>query len=482
MTSNPYGRRPGGGISLPDYYRPTPSIKNRNAYFGGTEPLPPGEMRVAFLGSTPWPPTRSQSGTSMLVELGNDGPQPRRFFFDMGNGSVKNAIALQVPPALINDIFISHLHSDHYADLPYSYPFTAWSGRWQPLRLYGPSGRTPELGMKRMVEGMKIMNRWHEENFNHTPIGDGFEIDVTEFDWKDENGVCYDQDGVVVRHWPRSHVKDGASAYRLDWEEYGLSFVWTGDGRPDVKTAKYAAGADVFVSEGQMDNPGPAGAQVRNSPRPRTSTRSTRGTPCTTRPATCSTRCSRGSRRSVTTRPAAAPPMAEAIAEIRAHWKGLFMWGGPDVQILNVTKDAIWAREAALPEGVAVASMDPRVMLPPGVPLPDKMEIPRPTMPREEQQEQFLRDMEIDPDLYYPDDAARPSHSDLAGGGLLPRAEEDVARPAASTSTRSEPTDPGTGAAPGTDRLTDRRAGPGNAAHRISRCGQDDAPQPHPQR
>jgi ribonuclease Z len=42
MTSNPYGPRPGGGISLPDYYRPTPSVKNRNAYFGGTEPLPPG--------------------------------------------------------------------------------------------------------------------------------------------------------------------------------------------------------------------------------------------------------------------------------------------------------------------------------------------------------------------------------------------------------------------------------------------------------
>jgi ribonuclease Z len=343
----------------------------------------------------------------MLVELGNDGPQPRRFFFDQGNGSVKNALALQVPPALINDIFISHLHSDHFADLPYSYPFTAWSGRWQPLRVYGPSGRTPELGMKRMVEGMKIMNRWHEENFSHTPMGDGLEIDVTEFDWKDENGVCYDQDGVVVRHWPRSHVKDGASAYRLDWEEYGLSFVWTGDGRPDVKTAKYAAGADVFVSEGQLDTPALqalkfgtpaelveytidswhtmyyAAGYLFEQVNPRIA-------------AICHYEAAGGA------------TDAEAIAEIRSHWKGLFMWGGPDVQILNVTKDAVWAREAALPEGVAVASMDPRVMMPPGAPMPDKIEIPRPTMPREEQQEQFLRDMEIDPDLYYPDDVARP--------------------------------------------------------------------------
>jgi len=175
-TSNPYGTRPGGGISLPDEYRPTPSVINRNAYFGGREHLPPGEMRISFLGSTPWPPTLSQSGTSMLVELGSERPHPRRFFFDLGNGSVKNAISLQVPPFLINDIFISHLHSDHYADLPYSYPFTAWSGRWEPLRLYGPSGRTPELGIKHMAKHMREMQRWHEENFDHTPIGDGFEI------------------------------------------------------------------------------------------------------------------------------------------------------------------------------------------------------------------------------------------------------------------------------------------------------------------
>ena len=151
---NPYGRRPGGGISLPDYFRPMTTLNNRNAYFPGTEILPEGEMRVSFLGSTPWPPTLSQSGTSIMVELGNGQPQPRRLFFDLGNGSVKNALGLQVPPALMNDIFISHLHSDHYADLPYSYPFTAWSGRWQPLRLYGPSGRTPELGIAHMAESM----------------------------------------------------------------------------------------------------------------------------------------------------------------------------------------------------------------------------------------------------------------------------------------------------------------------------------------
>ena len=44
---------------------------------------------------------------------------------------------------------------------------------------------------------------------------------------------------------------DGASGYRLDWN--GLSFVWTGDGRPDKLTLEYAKGVDVFVTECQSD-------------------------------------------------------------------------------------------------------------------------------------------------------------------------------------------------------------------------------------
>jgi len=74
---NPYGSRPGGGISLPEYYKPWPAIKNRNMYLPGTEILPKNEMRITFLGSSPWPPNPLQKGTSMLVELGNGTAQPR---------------------------------------------------------------------------------------------------------------------------------------------------------------------------------------------------------------------------------------------------------------------------------------------------------------------------------------------------------------------------------------------------------------------
>ena len=77
---NPYGRSPGGGITLPDYFRPTPSCTSNN-FAPPNEPLAEGEMRVCFTGSTPWPPTLLQSGTSIVLELGNGTPFPRRLFW-----------------------------------------------------------------------------------------------------------------------------------------------------------------------------------------------------------------------------------------------------------------------------------------------------------------------------------------------------------------------------------------------------------------
>ena len=95
---------------------------------------------------------------------------------------------------------------------------------------------------------------------------------------------------------------------------------------------------------------------------------------------------------------------------------------GMDLRVINVTKDAIWARDAVINHGgAAPASMDPRWFVKPGQGLPEKIEFPTPTMPREVQQEQFLRDLEIDPKLYYPPDVAREPTVKWPGITLDPR-------------------------------------------------------------
>jgi ribonuclease Z len=417
MPSSPYEGGPGKGISLPDEFRPTPYLKNNNFYFPGTEPIGPDEMRVSFVGSCPWPPRRDQAGTSIMVELGNGDS----FFFDLGNGSVKNILAMGVPPSMINDIFISHLHVDHYADLPYMLPFTATNARWHPLRVTGPSGRTPELGTAAMIDGMKMMMRWHLEEFDTLPIGDGYEVDVTEFDFRDENGICYERNGVTVRHWPRSHGKDGASAYRLDWEDTGLSFVWTGDGRPDDLTAKYAAGADVFVSEVQSDLGFIASLKYGYPQELYNYIIDTHHTP----------HYALGYLfKQVNPRIGMATHLeyehattTEVIAGVRAHWDGLFVFGAPDVQVVNITKDAVWAREAVLPGLGAVSRPAPQQvaeMFAVDGEVPALVDVPPVRIPREEQQEQYLRDIEIDPDLYTPPDVQRDLVMGLPTGLQIP--------------------------------------------------------------
>lgn len=341
QLGNPYGGGPNTGITLPPYYRPTPSVANPNTYFPGMEDLGSDEMRISFIGSTPVPPTLAQAGTAIMVEVGKG----KRFFFDLGPGCLRNIVALQIPLQMVNDIFITHLHVDHYAELPYIFAFAPWMGRWKPLRVYGPSGRTPQDGIKYMIEGMKMMTRWHTDSFNCLPMGDGYEVEVNEFDFQDDNGVCYDRDGVVVRHWRRAHGKDGASAYRLDWN--GLSFVWTGDGRPDANTAKFSKGVDVFVTELQPDTMNVQSLKFGLPPVVGTTTIDLSHTP---HYATGYMFKQVQPRLAMATHLSYDEEMVpEMVAGIRTHWDGLFQFGAPDVVVVNVTKNAIWTRKAALP-------------------------------------------------------------------------------------------------------------------------------------
>lgn len=144
---------------------------------------------VTFMGSNPFPPRATQQGTCIMVECGQTG----RYFFDFGSGCMRNIIANQVPVPEINDIFITHLHVDHYTDMPYIYAFGPFIMRWKPFRVIGPSGRTPEMGTAAMVKAMTPMCAWHIRSFSSVPVGDGYETEVTEFDYKDDGGTCYDK-------------------------------------------------------------------------------------------------------------------------------------------------------------------------------------------------------------------------------------------------------------------------------------------------
>lgn len=397
---NVYGAPPGMGITMPPNYQPTPSVKNKNNYFPQSETLGPDEMRIIFMGSQPWPPRVRQAGPCIMVELGNG----KRFFFDFGPGCLRNIIGNQVPVPEINDIFLTHLHLDHYADLPYLWGFAPFNARFNPLRVIGPSGRTPELGTKAMCDHLQKMAAWHKQSFCGVgPIQDGFEIAVTEFDFRDDGGVCYDQDGVRVTHWRRSHSMDGCVAFRLDWN--GLSFVYTGDGKPDRLTARYAQGVDVFVTEMAIDMVHLWAMK--------------QGLPLAFGAATIdifhTTHYGFGYLANLV-RPRLAMAthvsydrelLGEMMAGVRMHYAGMVAFG-IDHTVVNVTKDRLWIREGVIPDNSNILRPDPQWM------IQNVFDGQVPAQAREQaytiegNQEQEIRDLEIDPTLFTPADQMRP--------------------------------------------------------------------------
>jgi ribonuclease Z len=222
---------------------PTKATANRDMYFPGTEDLKPDEMRITALG-TGMPSARpKQAAACFLVELGNGD----KFLFDIGSGSHERIAAQKIPYDYLNKVFIGHLHVDHFGDLP-----TFWLGgtvmnRLVPLRIWGPSGSTRELGTKYCLEKMKEMYQWDIGTRSGVVDFRGGELEVHEFPFDGINKVIYDENSVVIRSFPAVHGLDGAVSFVLEWN--GMKFVYGSDTYPNKWYIEHSAGADLAIHE-----------------------------------------------------------------------------------------------------------------------------------------------------------------------------------------------------------------------------------------
>ena len=336
VAGNP-GKRWIEGETMVPHVAPAKHFKSTMLYYPGTEELQPDEVRVIFMGSTYYP-TQSQSGMSIFVELGNG----ENVLFDLGIGSLRNYNSFSIPFNTINHIFFTHLHMDHMSDLPYFMMFRPIQGGWTPLHIYGPSGSEEQYGISHMVHHMMKMTAWHQDSFHGWPIGDGYKPAVHEFDFMDEGGVAYEQNGVKITHWPTSHTKDGATSYRLDWN--GRSLCYTGDNRPNSLTIKHCKGVDMLISEAQSATVSLSAQVLGMPPAMAAYTVDNAHTPgyglgyiCKkAQPKVC-----------VATHYSYDDIFNnEMVAEVRHHFKGAFAFGAPDLVTFNIHSDGkVWWRE-----------------------------------------------------------------------------------------------------------------------------------------
>jgi ribonuclease Z len=223
---------------------PSPvEARPRDAYFPNSEDLAPDEMRVVACG-TGMPTTRAaQAAACFLVELGNGD----KFIFDIGTGSAERISSLQIPYDYLDKVFIGHLHADHFGSLAELFIGGALMGRQKPLRVWGPSGPTPELGTAYAVQKMKEMYTWDLAGRVGLVDFRGYSIEVDEFDYKAENAVIYAENGVTIRSFPAIHSLDGPVSFSLEWN--GLKFIFGSDTYPNKWFVEYAKDADIAIHE-----------------------------------------------------------------------------------------------------------------------------------------------------------------------------------------------------------------------------------------
>ena len=214
-----------------------------DVYYPGTENLAPDEMRVVALGTGMPSPRPKQAAACWLVELGNGD----KFLFDIGAGCHERIAAQKIPYDYLDKVFLGHLHVDHYGDLASFWLGGTTMNRLTPVRIWGPTGGTPEYGTAYAMEMMQKMYVWDVGTRAGFIDFRGGALEVHEFPYEAVNEVIFEENGVVIRSIPAIHALDGAVSFILEWN--GLKFVYGSDTFPNKWYTEHAKDADIAIHE-----------------------------------------------------------------------------------------------------------------------------------------------------------------------------------------------------------------------------------------
>jgi ribonuclease Z len=106
------------------------------------------DLDLVFLGTAGSMPTAQRAASATLVRRGGD-----RLLIDCAEGTQRQLLRSDVGLVELPEIFLTHLHADHYLGLPGMLKTFALRGREMPLTIYGPSGLRDLLSALRRVFG-----------------------------------------------------------------------------------------------------------------------------------------------------------------------------------------------------------------------------------------------------------------------------------------------------------------------------------------
>src|ERR1700724_1608768 len=188
--------------------------------------------------------TRSQPANVLII---NDEP----YLIDAGNGVARQLALVGVPVGRVGQIFITHNHDDHNADLG-TMMGLAWTlGRSTSITVHGPKGTREMIdGFLKFFSANRDIRRSDFPNFYKTMPEQLFNVQEIE-----APGVIYKDSNVEVEaienchfHFPNPSASN-AKSYALRFKTVDRTIVFSGDTGPCEALVNFAMGADILVHE-----------------------------------------------------------------------------------------------------------------------------------------------------------------------------------------------------------------------------------------
>jgi ribonuclease Z len=191
---------------------------------------------ITLLGTGSPIPDPNRAGPSTLVRAGG-----QVFLVDCGRGVLQRAAAIGVGANALSALLLTHLHSDHIADLG-DVLITRWVTTFVPdpvpLPIIGPPGTADVVDAMLKAFGPDIGYRIaHHDDLDAPPP-----VNVQEY----TEGPVWDHDGVAIRVAPTDH-RPVAPTIGFRIESGGASVVLAGDTVPCESLDELARRADALV-------------------------------------------------------------------------------------------------------------------------------------------------------------------------------------------------------------------------------------------
>jgi ribonuclease Z len=232
-------------------------------------------MKLTFLGTGGGLPSPTRGVSATTLQVGRE-----VVLFDCGEGTQRQFMMASVSYMKVSTIFISHFHGDHFLGLPGLIQSMNFSGREDPLYIYGPPGMVELtrtiLSMGYFHAGFQIYageltdgDRVNLDSFSVTAVAGDHTVPALSFvieepprrgkflaDRARELGVPEGplfsqlQSGKTVVVGGRE-IEPGMV---MGAPRKGRKVVISGDTRPTARLVEAAKGADVLVHEATLDS------------------------------------------------------------------------------------------------------------------------------------------------------------------------------------------------------------------------------------